>query len=430
MALLTTFITTPTVMAIYKPANGTSTGPRRKLRDFSNSSGKSSNEQLRLLACIHGAGNIPSLINLIESIRSTKKSYLKLFIMHLVELTERSSSIIMAQRARKDGLPFVNRFRRGGWHDKATVSFQAYGQLGPVSVRPITAVSPLSSMHEDICHVAETKGVTMIILPFHKQWNGEGDKYMENLGHGWRGANQKVLLAAPCSVAVLVDRGFGNGGQTPGPNVCRRVCVLFFGGPDDREALELGGRMAEHPAVKVTVVRFIEKDESHSIAITMQTAPKKSSENKYCLSTATMNIEKEKELDETILSEFLSKWDGLVDYRVKSVTINNLTESVLKTGTTADYDLIIVGKGRFPSTLVDKLADQHQPEHAELGPVGDLLASDKDGLVSSVLVIQQHDLAQKELPATVGSKVDKRPHSNYEKFNSEEGSSEVNKDIV
>jgi hypothetical protein len=35
---------------------------------------------------------------------------------------------------------------------------------------------------------------------------------------------------------------------------------MFFGGPDDREALELGGRMAEHPVVKVTIVRFVQKE--------------------------------------------------------------------------------------------------------------------------------------------------------------------------
>lgn len=285
MALFTTFITTPAVMAIYKPARGSSVLTHRKLRDLTNTD--KSKDQLRVLACLHGISNVPSIISLIESTRSTKKSQLKLFIMHLVELTERSSSIIMVHRARKNGLPFINRLRRGDWQDRVTGAFQAYSQLGRVSVRPSTAISALSTIHEDICHVAETKRVTMIILPFHKQWRGQGDlQVIDNAGHGWRLVNQRVLKNAPCSVAMLVDRGLDNGAQ--------RVCTLFFGGPDDREALELSGRIAEHPAVKVSVVRFIEKDGLQSDGVVLKPSASKCAEKNYTFSTAHINTEKEK----------------------------------------------------------------------------------------------------------------------------------------
>lgn len=290
MALFTTFITTPTVMAIYKPARGS----HRRLQSVS----ESTKDELRVLACVHGPGNIPSLINLIESIRSTNKPRLKLYIMHLVELTERSSSIMMVRRFRKNGLPFVNRFRRGELHDRVALGFQAYGQLGQVSVRTTTAISALPTMHEDICQVAESKRVPMILLPFHKQWRKiDGEDEEEIVGHGWRLVNQRVLKNAPCSVAVLVDRGFGGSQQTPGPTatVAQRVCIIFFGGPDDREALQLGGRMAEHPAVKVTVIRFIKKEGSdNNNAIILRPSPNKSKENSYTFSTATMNPEREK----------------------------------------------------------------------------------------------------------------------------------------
>ncbi|XP_061341477.1 cation/H(+) antiporter 20 isoform X2 [Gastrolobium bilobum] len=374
MALLTTFITTPAVMAMYKPARGIIAKTHRKLGDLSSASNHGVVDELRVLACVHGPGNVPSIIALIESTRSTKKSLLKVFIMHLVELTERSSSIILARRARKNGFPFFNRFRGGEWHDRLAGAFQAYSQLGRVTVRPTTAISSLSTMHDDICHVAEEKRVTMIILPFHKQWRMmevDGDsgshEVSENVGHGWRVVNQKVLKNAPCSVAVLVDRGYGNtdGPNNPGPNntVTQRVCIVFFGGPDDREALELGKKMAEHPAVKVTVVRFVEKDGLNSKSI---------------------------ELDEKAMGEFRSKWDGMVEY-IEKVS-GNVVEEVLGTGRSGDYDLIIVGKGRFPSSMVAELAER-QAEHAELGPIGDVLTSSGQGVVSSVLVIQQHDVA-------------------------------------
>ncbi|XWS67034.1 hypothetical protein CRYUN_Cryun05aG0251700 [Craigia yunnanensis] len=391
MALVTTFITTSTVMAIYKPARGSSSLARRKLRDLNNTD--DSKDELRVLACLHGLSNVPSIISLIESTRSTKTSQLKLFIMHLVELTERSSSIIMVHRARRNGLPFINRLRKGQWHDRVAGAFRAYSQLGRVSVRSTTAISALSTIHEDICDVAETKKVTMIVLPFHKEWRGEGD--LQNVGHGWRLVNQRVLKGAPCSVAVLVDRGFGNGAQTPQPisTVSQRVCILFFGGPDDREALELSGRMAEHPAVKVAVVRLVEKEGLERDGAMLRPSSTKSTEKNYSFSTARMNSEIENELDEAVVAEFRSKWDGMVEYLEK--TASNIVEEVLGLGQCGDYDLIIVGKGRFPSLMVAKLADL-QTEHAELGPIGDLLASSGRHVLSSVLVIQQHDTAHAE----------------------------------
>ncbi|XP_024031246.1 cation/H(+) antiporter 20 isoform X2 [Morus notabilis] len=404
MALFTTFITTPTVMAIYKPARRMSAPTHRKLRDLSASAGFSddSRDELRILACAHGPGNAPALISLVESIRSTKKSStLKLFIMHLVELTERSSSIIMVQRVRKNGLPFFNRFRRGQWYDRVAGAFQAYRQLGRVSVRPTTAISPLSTMHDDICHVAEEKRVAMIILPFHKQWTVSGvddEEVVDNVGHGWREVNQRVLKHGPCSVAVLVDRGFGSGGayKTPEPNtnlITQKVCIVFFGGPDDREALELGGRMAEHPAVKVTVVRFVENKEGvEKAGLMLQPSPTKSIE----------------ELDETAVAEFKSRWDGMAEYTEK--VANDIVEGVLAIGCRGEYDLIVVGKGRFPSKMVAELAER-QAEHPELGPIGDILASPGRGVVSSVLVIQQHDVVHaEEVP------VSEVVHNQYEKF--------------
>lgn len=295
MALFTTFITTPTVMAIYKPARGFSARVDRRLQSASDTT----KDELRVLACVHGPGSIPSLINLIESTRSTNKaSKLKLYIMHLVELTERSSSIIMVQRLRKNGFPFINRLRRSGFHDRVAVTFEAYGQLGQVNVTPTTAVSPLPTMHEDICHVAEDKSVTMIILPFHKQWRRFNDhEEVENVGHGWRGVNQRVLKEAPCSVAVLLDRGYGGGAQmTPGPTstAVQKVCVMFFGGPDDREALELGGRMAEHPAVNVTVITFVQKNEMDDLDLVLRPSPNKCRESNYTFTTAITNPQNEK----------------------------------------------------------------------------------------------------------------------------------------
>ena len=288
MALFTTFITTPTVMAIYKPARGISGRTHRKLCELS----PNVSDELRLLACVHDQGNVPSIMSLIESTRSTKKSFLKVFVMEPVEITGRTSSI-----------PLFNRFRHGPCYDRIAEGFQADSQLGRVTVQPATRISSLPRMHEDVCHVAEEKRVVMIILPFHKQWrkidDGDGNgtrEALENVDHVWRGVNRSVLKNAPCSVAVLVDRGFGNGSQTPGPTakVAQRICVVFFGGPDDREAIKLGSRMAGHSVVKVTVVRFVGRDGMESNGVMLRPSPRKSSEEYYSFSTAKMDRKKEK----------------------------------------------------------------------------------------------------------------------------------------
>lgn len=287
MALFTTFMTTPTVMAIYKPSRAVSSKIRhrhipRRLPPLSDMK-----EELRILACIHGPGNVPSLINFIESIRATSESQLKFYVTHLVELTDRSSSILMVQRNRKNGFPRINRFRRGPMHDQIASAFQAYGQVGQVTVHHLTAISALPTMHEDICHIAEAKKVAMVILPFHKQWRGEDEEAIENIGQGWREVNQRVLDSASCSVAVLVHRGFNiwskRVAETGSTVAAKRVCILFTGGPDDRKVLELGSRMAEHPTIRLTVVRFTGDGSSN-----------------HCLPTSTSTLEIEKVISLTI----------------------------------------------------------------------------------------------------------------------------------
>ncbi|KAL0312501.1 UNVERIFIED_CONTAM: Cation/H(+) antiporter 18 [Sesamum radiatum] len=87
---------------------------------------------------------------------------LRVYAMHLMELSERSSAILMVHKVRKNGMPFWNR-----GHDsdpnQIVVAFEAFQHLSQVSVRQ--PISSMSSMHEDICNSAARKKVAMIILP-------------------------------------------------------------------------------------------------------------------------------------------------------------------------------------------------------------------------------------------------------------------------
>lgn len=106
-------------------------------------------------------------------------------------------------------------------------------------------------------------------------------------------------------------------------------------------------------------------------------------------------VKQMQELDESAMAEFKSRFEGLVEYVEKR--INNILEGVLAVGKSGEYDLVVVGKGRFPSTttMAGELAER-EGQHAELGPIGDILASSEEGIVSSVLVIRQHDIAHED----------------------------------
>lgn len=172
MALFTTFITTPVVMAVYKPARRAKKEGEYKHRAVER---ENTNTQLRILTCFHGAGSIPSMINLLEASRGIEKGEgLCVYALHLRELSERSSAILMVHKVRKNGMPFWNRRGVNADADQVVVAFQAFQQLSRVNVRPMTAISSMSDIHEDICTTAVRKKAAIVILPFHKHQQLDG----------------------------------------------------------------------------------------------------------------------------------------------------------------------------------------------------------------------------------------------------------------
>lgn len=55
----------------------------------------------------------------------------------------------------------------------------------------------------------------------------------------------------------MVDRGLGHPNQASHSLVGKNIVVVFIGGRDDREALTLASHMSQHPAIRLTVVRFL-----------------------------------------------------------------------------------------------------------------------------------------------------------------------------
>ncbi|KAK4833761.1 hypothetical protein QYF36_020731 [Acer negundo] len=125
----------------------------------------------------------------------------------------------------------------------------------------------------------------------------------------------------------------------------------------------------------------------------------------YGNSSTTVEINNigEKELDEITVAEFMREWHKTVEYKEK-VTCNSGVE-LLGTGQSREYELIVVGEGRFPSTMEAKFAE-YQAENVELGAIGNILASsDHHSFIPSLLVIQQHRTTDSD--ETAVSKMDR-----------------------
>ncbi|KAJ7560792.1 hypothetical protein O6H91_04G146200 [Diphasiastrum complanatum] len=394
MALFTTFMTTPIVMALYKPARNRVPYTRRKV-DIDKPK-----DELRILACVHGMKNVPAIINLVETTRGTRKQALRLYILHLVELSERSSAIMMVHRVRKDGRPFWNHGVGDG--DNIVVAFEAYGQLSKVMVRPMTAISGFEDMHDDICNTAAEKRAAIIILPHHKYQRFDG--VLETMNPGFRAVNQRVLQHAPCSVGILVDRGLGGFVQLAPSTVDHNISVFFTGGPDDREALVLGCRMAEHPGIKLTVIRFVKKQDgpeaADSSAVGASDYVRNNSIQKVTANPDTFHFailgldsERESKLDEEYLATVNTKQssaDASPSISFEEIPVHDPIEAAIGIAVKHRYDLILVGRARRPSPLIVSMV-RLPAESSELGPVGDALTALGTEIRASILVIQQHD---------------------------------------
>ncbi|KAK6945882.1 Cation/H+ exchanger [Dillenia turbinata] len=378
VALVMTGMITPVVTAIYKPARRFVPYKRRTIQK-----GKLDGE-LRMLACIHTPRNVPAIINLLEASNPTKKSPIYVYTLHLVELTGRASAMLIVHNTRKLGKPAVNRTQAQSDHIiNALENYEQHANC--VSIQPLTAISPYSTMHEDICNLAEDKRAAFIIVPFHKQQTVDGG--MEATNPQFRMVNQNVLANAPCSVGILVDKGLSATARVSACQISHHIAMLFFGGPDDREALSYAWRMSEHPGISLTVMRFIPGE--HVVEPSMESSTS-TGNNDPRIPTIVTDTEKEKKVDDEYLSEFRFRTSGDESIVYVEKVVNNAEETVAAIRSIDNiHDLFIVGRGQgMISPLTAGLTEWS--ECPELGTIGDMLASSDFAATVSVLVVQQY----------------------------------------
>ena len=331
--------------------------------------------ELRILLCLHGPDNISASINFMEISRGKSDPGILVYVTEMIELNDHIAVTV----ERGEGVETTNVKDKEvmEMRDQITSSFQAYiNEDGDgVTLKRTVAVSTINKMAQDICTLAEDLMIALIILPFHKIQCKDGK--LDGGNQGFRYVNRKLLKSAPCSVGILVNRGLGSIGKISKTHVTINVATLFIGGKDDREALAYAGRVAGHPGVKLTVIRFL-----------VDTSLESSRISTYRVSLPEQG--EEMGLDDECFAQFYEKHisSGRISYMEKHLANAAETFSTLRSFE-GQYSLVIVGReGGLNSILTKGMNDWQQCP--ELGPIGDVLSGPDFSTTVSVLVIQQH----------------------------------------
>ncbi|KAI8541764.1 hypothetical protein RHMOL_Rhmol08G0087600 [Rhododendron molle] len=375
-AIFMNAVITPLLIQIYRPARKFVPYKRRTIQKTK------ADAEMRILACIHTPRNAPTIIGLLEASHPTKKTPISVFSLHLVELTGHGSATLIVHNSQKSDSTAINRMQAQS--DQITNAFKTLEQhTNFVSVQSLTSISPYSTMHEEICNLAEDKRVAFIIIPFHKQPTVDGG--MESANSKIQMLNQNVLVNAPCSIGILVDRGLSGSKSLTAGQVSHNIAVLFFGGPDDREALSYAMRMSEHPGNSLNVIRFFPGPNAAE-----PTMDQSHDHNETGILTLQIGKEQDKQLDDDCIKEFrmMKATDESFSYIEK--VVNNGEETVAAIRALDNiHDLFLVGRGEgIISPLTAGLTEWS--ECPELGVIGDLLASADFAAAVSVLVVQQY----------------------------------------
>ncbi|PWA79742.1 cation/hydrogen exchanger 28 [Artemisia annua] len=337
--------------------------------------------ELKIILCLHGPENVQSAINFMELTQGPTEPRMMVYVNDMIELTDTTTSTV----ARGEGMDAMSITDEGilEMRENITNTIQAYvsDQSEGIDVRRLLTLCPLATMHQDICTIAEDLMVSLIILPFHKNQQPDG-KFNTNY-LAFRNVNRKVLRHAPCSVGVLVDRGLGST-QLSRETQCISAAIIFIAGKDDREALAYAGRVARHPGVKLTVIRFLLDTNGNNVSSRITRAR-----------ANTTEFEEEMKQDDEYFTEFYERHvaGGNVAYMERYLSHSGETYSTIKS-LEGDYNLFIVGRGgRVNSTLTAGMNDWEACP--ELGPIGDILSASDFSATASVLIIQRHKLRGK-----------------------------------
>ncbi|KAL6661955.1 hypothetical protein ACP70R_001339 [Stipagrostis hirtigluma subsp. patula] len=361
-------------------------------------------EELRVLACAHSPHAAPGILSLVELLVSEPQEQPAVHVVHFFEVPrDRSArSPSFHQRGRDDDGKAVP--------DAVTqmnTVVDVFTRATGVCFRQIDAVSLGAARDAKVaCRRAGQTHACLLLLPCYKEQRYDG-KMACRLDER-RQLNHHVLERAPCTVGLLVDRpyrGTGVSFQVPSSvapetgktvlhpcsdrAVTHVIAAVFLGGPDDREAVSLASRLAEHPAIGLTVFRFVKRSTYDTVT----------SSTSRAAAAASGELPESSRHDQGAVDErFLWRFYENYAAREMAMYVEKVVESpadVVETleGMAGMFSLVVVGRGgRQPAELMAGL-ERWADAGGELGPVAEILASNESMEMGSVLVMQQHTVA-------------------------------------
>ncbi|XP_019167278.1 PREDICTED: cation/H(+) antiporter 24-like [Ipomoea nil] len=358
MTLVVTATATPLLSLLYDPTRPYRVHNRRSVQHTA------PNADLSIVACIYEEGDVPGLIKLIELSNPTVNSPFSVHAIHLVDLVARAVPVFINHQVDQ-----THQSDQSNPIHNALKLFQDSRSSENIKINSYTTISPKRSLYRDVCELALMMKASLIIFPFH---GCTGGGVVES--EGGQSVAASVLSHAPCSVAIFVDRGFAGSHNINSPTrrSMHHFAFLFLGGADSREALVCADRMAAKPDVWLTVIRFLSHD-------------------------GEGDNEMEKELDDGLVTWFWMKNEAnrQVVYRESVVKNGEETLAAIQSMKDDYFDLWILGRKHGINPVILQGLTDCSKNH-ELGVIGDYMANSDLGITSSILVMQQQILRDRE----------------------------------
>ncbi|CAK9317722.1 unnamed protein product, partial [Citrullus colocynthis] len=189
---------------------------------------------------------------------------------------------------------------------------------------------------------------------------------------------------APCSVAIVVERGIFNVSRCIVTNSYSfQIAVVFVGGTDDREAMFIGAGMAGHLKINLTLIRLLENENNLNHDV----------EERKHDNVAVVEFQRIMTSNERVMyiEEALERSPFSVRWGTIMILSWSEDDLLLSLGFAPARDGFLaspeIAGGRC-STLVQGLVLWN--EHTELGAIGEVLASSNFMGNAMILVVQQH----------------------------------------
>lgn len=213
-----------------------------------------------------------------------KPKLASLSALRLVELTERTSAVLKSQEASAEYLARA---------DPLLTVFRTFGRLHNAIVHSALAVISIDEFAGRVSTFARERGAQMVVVPWamggvtsaeevapsHTHMNNpfdsfftrnSSDKQLTTPTHStpsvvYSSFARRVFAEAPADVALFVDRSGAENADidiSDTPSGGFHIFLPFFGGPDDRLALEFTVQLCANRNVTATVLR-VQKSEGH-----------------------------------------------------------------------------------------------------------------------------------------------------------------------